>query len=66
LEGEFTLWWGKDAANLDNLFNLKKGDCTYFPTGYKYKAKNTGSTPGKFFFFMTRPEGVQRRLDKNS
>jgi mannose-6-phosphate isomerase-like protein (cupin superfamily) len=63
LEGEFTLWWGKDAADLDNHFLLKKGDCTYFPTGYKYKVKNTGSVPGKFFYFMTTPEGVETRLD---
>ena len=66
LEGEFTLWWGKDAENLDNHFILKKGDCTYFPTGYKYKVKNTGSKPGKYLYFMTTPEGVQRRLDKQS
>ncbi len=66
LEGEFTLWWGEDASDLDNFFILKKGDCTYFPTGYKYQVKNTGSLPGKFFFFMTTPEDVQRRLDKRS
>lgn len=33
LEGEFTVWWGKDAANLSRSFELKKGDCTYYPTG---------------------------------
>ena len=63
LEGEFTLWWGNNASKLNNHFILKKGDCTYFPTGYKYKAKNTGKVPGKFFFYMSNPEGVQLRLD---
>jgi len=64
LEGEFTLWWGKDASNLDNYFILKKGDCTYYPSGWKYKVKNTGNIPGKFFFILTIPKGIQRRLDK--
>jgi mannose-6-phosphate isomerase-like protein (cupin superfamily) len=63
LEGEFTLWWGKDASNLDNHFILKKGDCTYFPTGFKYKVKNTSNVPGKYLYYMTTPEGVERRLD---
>ncbi len=64
-EGEFTLWWGKDASNLDNFFTLNTGDCTYFPTGYKYKVKNTGSIPGKFLYFMSAPEGIQTRLDQS-
>jgi len=65
-EGEFTIWWGKDASNLENSFVLKKGDCTYYPTGYKYKAKNTGDTPGKFFYFMTTPDDAELRLESNS
>ena len=63
LEGEFTVWWGKDASNLKDFYELKKGDCAYYPTGWKYRVKNTGDAPGKFFYVMTDPPGVQRRLD---
>jgi len=64
LEGEFTVWWGKDASNLDHSYVLTQGDCAYYPTGWKYKVKNTGDVPGRFFYVMTRPEGVETRLDK--
>jgi mannose-6-phosphate isomerase-like protein (cupin superfamily) len=64
IEGEFTVWWGKDASNLDNSYALKKGDCAYYPRGWKYQVKNTGESKGKFFYVMTRPEGIQRRFDK--
>ena len=64
LEGEFTVWWGKDASKLDNFYTLKKGDCAYYPTGWKYKVGNTGDSPGKFLYYMTSPPGIQRRLDK--
>jgi mannose-6-phosphate isomerase-like protein (cupin superfamily) len=63
LEGEFTVWWGKDAANLSRSFELKKGDCTYYPTGWKYKVENTGATPGKFLYFMSSPPGIERRFE---
>jgi mannose-6-phosphate isomerase-like protein (cupin superfamily) len=63
LEGEFTVWWGRDAANLENSYVLEKGDCAYYPTGWKYKVRNTGKVPGKFFYVMTSPPGIQRRLD---
>ncbi len=63
LEGEFTVWWGKDTANLSRSFELKKGDCTYYPTGWKYKVENTGATPGKFFYFMSSPPGIERRFE---
>ena len=63
LEGEFTVWWGKDAAALDESYILKKGGCTYYPTGWKYKVKNTGDVPGKFFYFLTSPPGIERRFD---
>ncbi len=66
LEGEFTVWWGKDASKLDNFYTLKKGDCTYYPTGWKYKVGNTGDSPGKFLYYMSSPPGIQRRLDKRS
>ena len=65
LDGEFTVWWGNDASNLEHSYRLKKGDCTYYPTGWKYKVKNTGSTPGKFLYFMSQPEGTKTRLDKD-
>ncbi len=64
LEGEFTLWWGTDAANLDHSRTLVVGDCAYYPTGWKYKVKNTGTTPGKFFYVMTTPPGIKVRMDK--
>jgi mannose-6-phosphate isomerase-like protein (cupin superfamily) len=62
LEGEFTVWWGKDAANLDHSYLLQVGDCAYYPTGWKYQVKNTGTTPGKFLYFMSSPPGIERRL----
>ena len=64
LEGEFTVWWGKDASNLDNFYKLKKGDCTHYPTGWKYKVVNTGDSLGKYLWYMTSPPGIQQRLDK--
>ena len=63
LEGQFTLWWGKNAEDLENSYELKAGDCTYYPTGWKYKVKNTGSTPGKFLYFMTNRSDIESRLD---
>lgn len=62
LEGEFTVWWGKDASNLTRCYELRVGDCAYYPTGWKYKVGNTGSTPGKFLYFMSSPPGIERRL----
>ena len=64
LEGEFTVWWGTDASNLEKFYKLTKGDCAYYPTGWKYKVRNTGDSPGKFFYVMTSPPGIARRLDK--
>jgi mannose-6-phosphate isomerase-like protein (cupin superfamily) len=64
LYGEFTVWWGKDAANLTEFYELKEGDCAYYPTGWKYKVKNTGSVPGKFFYYMSAPRSGTQRLDK--
>ncbi len=63
LEGEFTVWWGSDAENLKDFYKLEKGDCAYYPTGWKYKVKNTGDLPGKFFYYMSSPPGIQRRFD---
>jgi mannose-6-phosphate isomerase-like protein (cupin superfamily) len=62
LEGEFTVWWGKDASNLDRSYVLQVGDCAYYPTGWKYQVKNTGTTPGKFLYYMSSPPGIERRL----
>ncbi len=62
LEGEFTVWWGKDASNLDRHYVLQVGDCAYYPTGWKYKVKNSGATPGKFLYFMSSPPGIEQRL----
>ena len=64
LYGKFTVWWGKDAANLNKSYDLKEGDCAYYPTGWKYKVKNTGSVPGKFFYYMSSPRSGAQRLNK--
>jgi mannose-6-phosphate isomerase-like protein (cupin superfamily) len=64
LKGEFTVWWGKVVANLENFYELKEGDCAYYPTGWKYKVKNTGSSPGKFLYYMSSPRNGIQRLDK--
>ena len=66
LYGEFTVWWGKDADNLGDFYVLNEGDCTYYPTGWKYKVKNTGRSPGKFFYYMSSPRHGDQRLDKVS
>ncbi len=63
LEGEFTLWWGKEADALENSAILKPGDCTHYPTGWKYKVKNSGDVPAKFVYFLTSPPGIVRRFD---
>ena len=63
LEGEFTVWWGTDAAALDHSFVLKPGDCTHYTTGWKYQVRNTGQVPGRFFYFLTSPPGIERRFD---
>ncbi len=63
LEGEFTVWWGRNACELNESYVLKKGDCTYYPTGWKYKVKNTGDVPGKFFYFLSSPPGIKRRFE---
>ncbi len=63
LEGEFTVWWGTDASKLDASYVLRKGDCTYYPSGWKYKVANTGDVAGKFFYFMSSPPGIERRFD---
>lgn len=63
LEGEFTVWWGTDAENLDNHYVLGPGDCTHYTTGWKYKVRNTGDGPARFFYFLTSPPGIERRFD---
>ena len=63
LEGEFTVWWGTDAGALDESYVLEMGDCTHYPTGWKYKVRNTGDVPGRFFYFLTSPPGIIRRFD---
>lgn len=47
------------------VFALEQDDdCAYYPTGWKYKVKNSGNVPGKFFYVMTAPPGIKRRFDK--
>ncbi len=66
LYGEFTVWWGKDAENLSDHYVLKQGDCTHYPTGWKYKVRNTGDSPGKFFYYMSAPRSGTQRFSKVS
>jgi mannose-6-phosphate isomerase-like protein (cupin superfamily) len=63
LEGEFTVWWGKTTSHMDASYVLRPGDCTHYPTGWKYKVRNTGDVPGRFFYFLTNPPGIVRRFD---
>ena len=62
LEGKFTVWWGKDGSNLNNFLELKRGDCTHYTPGWKYKVKNTGTLPGRFFYVMMAPGGIEKRV----
>lgn len=54
LVGEFTVWWGKDASKVRSKnaekFIIKEGQCTHYPSGWKYMVKNTGKVPGTFFW----------------
>jgi mannose-6-phosphate isomerase-like protein (cupin superfamily) len=63
LEGEFTVWWGTDANAFEDNFVLHPGDCTHYTTGWKYKVRNTGDVPARFFYFLTSPPGIVRRFD---
>lgn len=63
LDGQFTVYWGTDVAALDQAYVLEKGDCTHYTTGWKYRVKNTGDVPGRFFYFLTSPPGIVRRFD---
>ena len=63
LEGEFTVWWGSDVDAVDENYVLKPGDCTHYNTGWKYKIKITGDGPGRFFYFLTNPMGIEHRFD---
>jgi len=48
---------------MDGNYVLKPGDCTHCNIGWKYKVKNTGNVPGRFFYFLTNPMGIERRFD---
>lgn len=57
--GECTMYWGKDASEIraeksENLV-LKAGEVGYWPPGWKYAPKNTGSIPVTWFWGITRP-----------
>ncbi len=66
LQGEFTMYWGKDAekvrAGESEKVVLKAGDFGYWPPGWKYSVKNTGKIPGVFFWGLSSPpKGIKRR-----
>jgi mannose-6-phosphate isomerase-like protein (cupin superfamily) len=66
LVGEFTMHWGRDAADVragrsDKLL-LKAGELGYWARGWKYSVENTGTAPGTFVWGLTfPPEGITRR-----
>ena len=71
LIGEFTIYWGKDAAEIRNgtanKLHLKAGEMGYYPVGWKFSAKNTGKVPGTFFWGLSKqPEGIKRRVIKEA
>ena len=59
LVGEFTMYWGEDAAKVregtSNKLHLKAGDLGHWPKGWKYSIANTGNMPGTWFWGITRP-----------
>lgn len=59
VQGEFTVWFGKDAESLMNRngpkFVLKEGDVASYPPEWKYIVQNTGKIPGSFFWGKTQP-----------
>ncbi len=66
LEGEFTVWYGKDADELRKKagpsITLGEGDVVSYPPGWKYIVQNTGKIPGSFFWGKTAPKpGVRMR-----
>jgi mannose-6-phosphate isomerase-like protein (cupin superfamily) len=63
LEGEFTVYWGTDADDLEDSYELRPGDCAYYPTGWKYQVENTGDKAGKFLFVMTNKSDIKIRMD---
>ncbi|MEE9217658.1 MAG: hypothetical protein V3U98_01180 [Acidobacteriota bacterium] len=67
LVGELTMYWGKDAAEVEagrsEKLLLKAGDLGYWARGWKYAVKNTGSVPATFFWGITYPPAGTPRRD---
>ncbi|MDH5450565.1 MAG: hypothetical protein OEZ21_04200 [Candidatus Bathyarchaeota archaeon] len=66
IEGELTMYWGKDAEKLrsgtSEKFVMHPGDIGHWVPGWKYRAKNTGTVPVKFLYCITRtPPGYKYR-----
>lgn len=66
LVGEFTMYWGEDAAEVrestSNKLHLKAGELGHWPMGWNYSVANTGNMPGTFFWGLTSPpKGTKTR-----
>ena len=59
VQGEFTVWYGKDAEALRNREGkkivLREGDVVSYLPEWKYMVQNTGKIPGVFFWGKTAP-----------
>lgn len=59
VQGEFTVWYGKDADKLrkreSEKLVLREGDVASYVPEWKYMVQNTGSIPGVFFWGKTAP-----------
>jgi len=59
VQGEFTVWYGKDAESLRKRearkIVLHEGDVVSYLPEWKYMVQNTGKIPGTFFWGKTQP-----------
>ena len=59
VQGEFTVWYGKDADVLRKREGMKmvlrEGDVVSYLPEWKYMVQNTGKIPGTFFWGKTAP-----------
>ena len=66
VQGEFTVWYGKDAEALrkheGKKMVLREGDVVSYLPEWKYMVQNTGNIPGVFFWGKTAPpKGTDQR-----
>ncbi len=70
LVGELTMYWGKDAAEVEagksEKLQLRAGELGYWARGWKYSVKNTGTAPGTFLWGLTYPPAGTPRRDQTA